>query len=71
MGDKCETMSSKQKTIQNVVSTASIIAIVTIILTYLIIVLNDLVSYFCNKSTKVKKGSQKLKKKTVKLVYVP
>lgn len=54
-GTYCEVVSSQQKTIKTVTSTASIIAIVTLALFYSLIVLSDVLNLFCLSSDNTKK----------------
>ena len=69
-GDKCQTESSQQKTIKTVTSTASIIAIATLVAFYSLIVISDLMNFFCISPTN-DKSSKNIVYNERKLVYVP
>ncbi|CAF0973724.1 unnamed protein product [Brachionus calyciflorus] len=66
-GDKCEEKSKELKAIEAVITTSAIIAIITICLTYGMIVINDLLNIFCRKK---EKKSIYIKQKSFKPIYV-
>lgn len=67
-GINCEVQTPALLKIRQVISTASIIAIATLVLTYLIIIIMDLHSFFTNKRQKPK---SKAKPKVVSFTYKP
>ena len=71
-GIHCEIESSQQKTIKSVSSTTSIIAIVMIVAFYTLILISDLLNFFCGIDPN--SGGRKIKKvkrtNVKKLVYI-
>lgn len=67
-GDKCEIESQTQKKIKQTAITTSIIAIVILVLFYVLVILSDVLNFFCKKSTR---RAQLSKQQTVKLKYTP
>lgn len=65
LGEKCETESNELKIVKAIITTASIIAIIAVIVFYCIIMLMDISDYFMKSKRRVKKKS-KHKKRHVK-----
>ena len=67
-GEKCEFETQEKKAIKNVVSSASIIAIVIIISFYALIIISDLMNIICKIGEPKRKKSRSIEKK---FYYVP
>ena len=63
LGERCETESAELKTVKAIISTASIIAILTLISFYALIILMDVIKYLIkNKKFRKRKIAYTIKK---------